>query len=178
MTRAIYLYVVLVLLLQPCTLAVGQYQQGSVHWTNWATMPGGPPFSFKPRSAEQGPPNQHQGIVGGQAAYAIGGQSGTFQITKAAGEQFQNVTDTEILQHQNGSMIVGQIAGVTGAGHTGGIQHFDAHQHQAASSAAGQSIQNTFIGITQFSHVAGAPGSEAIAGGKVVVSTSQTTYVN
>jgi len=177
MTRAIYLSVVLALLLYPFTLAVGQSQQGSVHWPNWAVWPG-KPISIEPRWAYQGTPNQHQGIVGLQVAYALHGQSGTFQITKAAGEQSQNVTDTEILQHQNGRMIVGQIAGVVGAGQAGGIQHFDAHQHQAASSAVGQSIQDTFVGVTQFSHVAGAPGSIAIAGGKVAVSTSQTTYVN
>ena len=180
MTRGILLSVVLVLLLYFCTLAVGQDQQGSVHWPNWATMPGGPSFSFKPRSAYQGTPNQHQGIVGFQAAYAgsINSQSGILQITKAAGEQSQNATDTAILQHQNGSMLVGQIAGTLGAGQACGIQHFDAHQHQAASSAVGQSIQNTYIGVTQISHVVGAPGSTAIAGGIVVVSTSQTTYVN
>ena len=177
MTRGILLSVVLVLLLYPCTVAVGQYQQGSVHWINWAKWPERP-LSIEPRSAYQGTPNQHQGIVGFQVAYAPYGQSGIFQITKAAGEQFQNVTDTEILQHQNGSMLVGQIAGVIGAGQAGGIQHFDAHQHQAASSVVGQSIQNTSISVTQYSNAVGAPGSEAIAGGIVVVSTSQTTYVN
>ena len=177
MTRAIYLSVVLVLLLYFCTSAVGQDQQGSVHWPNWAKWPERP-LSIVPRSAYQGTPNQHQGIVGFQVAYAPYGQSGIWQITKAAGEQSQNVSDTAIQQHQSGTIHVGQIAGTIGAGHAGGIQHYDAHQHQAASSAVGQSIQNTSIGVTQFSHVNGAPGSTAIAGGKVVVSTSQTTYAN
>ena len=174
MSRRILLSLVLILLLQSCTLAVG------VNWPNWARMPGGPAFSYKERETPPGPPNQNQGIEGFQLAYAgsITGQSGIGQITKAAGEQFQNITDTAILQHQSGGMLVGQIAGTIGAGHAGGIQHFNAHQHQAATSLVGNSIQNTSIGVTQFSNVFGAPDSKAFAGGMVVVSTTQTQYVN
>jgi len=178
MTRAIYLSVVLVLLLYFCTSAVGQDQQGSVHWPNWALWPVRP-VSIEDRTPPpQGTPDQHQGIVGFQAAYAINGPSGVLQITKARGEQSQDVSDTVIQQDQSGNMLVGQIAGTIGAGHAGGIQHFDAHQHQAASSAVGQSIQNTSIGVTQLSDVVGAPGSEALAGGIIGILTSQTTYAN
>jgi hypothetical protein len=143
-------------------------------------MPAGPSFSFKPRSAQQGTPDQNQGVIGFQLAYAdsLFGQSGIRQITIAQGEQFQNANDSEIQQNQGGNMLVGQIAGTIGAGYAGGIQHFDAHQHQAACSLVGQSTQTSSIGVTQFSHVVGAPGSGAFAGGRVVVSTEQGQSVN
>ena len=172
MRREILFSVALVLLLCSCTLAVG-----SVRWTNWAIWPVRP-VSIEPRWAYQGTSNQHQGLIGFQVAYAPYGPSSIWQITKARGEQSQDVTDTAIQQHQNGSILVGQIAGILGAGKAGGIQHFHAHQHQEASSAVGQAIQTSYIGVTQISNVVGAAGSTAIAGGKVVVSTSQTQYMN
>jgi hypothetical protein len=175
MKKGVLFSVVLVLLPYSCTLAVGQV--GSVLWTNWAASPVRP-VSIEPRWAYQGTPNQNQGIIGGQIAYAIGGQSGTFQITSAAGAQFQNVTDTSILQHQNGNMLVGQIAGAIGAGQAGGIQNFDAQQHQSASSAIGQSSQNTSVDVTQYSNIIGDNGSNAIAIGNIALFTGQTTYMN
>jgi hypothetical protein len=176
MRKGFLFSVILVLLQYSCTLAVGQ--AGSVLWTNWASMPGGPSVSFVPRSAEQGPSNQHQQIDGSQLAYAINGQSNIFQTIAAAGEQSQDVTDTSIQQHQNGSMLINQIAEAIGAGQAGGIQNFVAQQNQAASSAIGQSSQNTLIVVTQDSNVFGDTASNAIAVGNIVVSTSQTTYVN
>jgi len=143
-------------------------------------MPGGPSFSFNPRIAYQGTPNQNQGIIGFQLAGAgsINGQSGIGQITIAEGRQFQNATDTGILQLQGSNMMVGQIAGTTGAGYAGGIQHFNAHQHQAATSLIGQSTQNSAISVTQFSNIVGTPGSTAFTGSKAIVSTRQMQYVN
>lgn len=176
MSRETLFSVVLVLLLCSCTLAVGHV--GSVRWTNWAIWPVRQDWT-EPRWAYQGTPDeQYQWIGGEQSAHAWYGPSGIGQITIAAGEQFQNATDTAIQQHQSGTMLVGQMAGTIGAGRAWGSQDFDAYQYQAASSAVGQSTQTSSIGVTQFSNVFGAPDSKAFAGGMVVVSTAQTQYVN
>jgi hypothetical protein len=191
MRRAIPLSVVLVLLSCCCCFGVIRMQGGALGSANGVINTG--PFpqvsigGLLGGHAQFGTDvfgnmvAQREGAAGLQIAGAagVGGNSGALQLMGVQGTQLDIATNAGIVQAQTGNLFVGQLAAKTGGpGWASATQALGAGQGQTAFSPfVGQATQNQSAAVTQHAYVSGAPGSTAVAGGGVAISTSQSSVV-
>lgn len=189
MRRAIPLSIVLILLSCCSCFGVMRIQSGALGSANGVLNTGGPPVTriggllgghsqFAPGGNWVA---QGEGAAGLQIAGAgsVGGTSGALQLMGVQGAQLDIATNAGIVQAQTGNLFVGQLAAKTGGpGWGSASQGLGAVQQQAAGSpSVGQATQNQSAAVTQHGYVSGAPGSTAVAGGGVAISTSQSSVV-